>query len=205
MRERGHRANSEHELEGFNMMIKFPCPSCKTELKAPEGTEGRSSRCKCGQAVTVPSSIPVAAIVAELPKTNSASTATPKVRRNERLDTCRDCGREVSRSAYECPNCGCPFEKRKTPSVHLTDQASALLSVCSLGLFFVAQGTPLLFVNSYIVPGILTAIGGIGAASYSFASRKWSSGSIIGLVAGLLALGLWALLIAWMQERIRRF
>lgn len=35
-------------------MIHFQCPACGLKLKAIDGAEGRASRCKCGQDVTVP-------------------------------------------------------------------------------------------------------------------------------------------------------
>lgn len=42
-------------------MISFPCPKCGVILKAPEGTEGRQAKCKCGESVQVP--VPLALAV----------------------------------------------------------------------------------------------------------------------------------------------
>ncbi len=43
-------------------MIEFACHNCNRTLKAPLGTEGRLSRCKCGAGVVVPM-IPVATLL----------------------------------------------------------------------------------------------------------------------------------------------
>lgn len=50
-------------------MIRFKCPHCRVDLRAPNGTEGRWSKCKCGLAVMVPGSppnpIPTAKLIEE--------------------------------------------------------------------------------------------------------------------------------------------
>lgn len=53
-------------------MIEFHCPHCRKKLKAPFGTEGRWSKCKCGSAVmvllpAVAEEIPVATLLNEDP------------------------------------------------------------------------------------------------------------------------------------------
>jgi hypothetical protein len=78
-------------------MIRFCCQACGATLKAPDGTEGRISKCKCGAKVVVPGGIiPVAKLISEGPR---------------RTEPCPDCGNQVSKLARSCPACGRPFQE----------------------------------------------------------------------------------------------
>lgn len=63
------------------MALRFSCPKCGTELSAPEDCAGRVSKCRaCGQAVTVPPTIPTSTKPAppkELSDGQLAKTAPP--------------------------------------------------------------------------------------------------------------------------------
>ncbi len=58
-------------------MIRFPCFKCGKMLKAPEGTEGKPSRCKCGCDVIVPPSEAAFDFKPETPPMPAAATQIP--------------------------------------------------------------------------------------------------------------------------------
>lgn len=80
------------------VMIRFPCPKCGKTLKAPLGTEGRQSKCKCGNAVQVPYPMPPTlppeqpAQLIPMPRSafafrdNNSPIERPRRRRSERDD-----------------------------------------------------------------------------------------------------------------------
>ncbi len=211
-------------------MIRFDCPKCGAKLKSPFGTEGRSSRCKCGQAIAVPGAsaieIPTATLLPEEPKASSTSYLSPTMPRatksvestaieaekssavssfdfsRSRLETCPDCSHQVSRSAIECPNCGCPFTSPKsTTKVGPAGHASGVLALCSLALLFSLSSVPLIAAGTHTSAGITLAIAAIGAGTYEISTRRWSSGAVLGILAGVIAAAIWALVIVAIQDQ----
>ena len=65
---------------------------------------------------------------------------TPKIYDEVQVSTsnlieCKTCGKEISKNATSCPNCGEPLEKKNETKVEEVDESSSVLG--SIGTFFV--------------------------------------------------------------------
>jgi hypothetical protein len=104
-------------------VIRFDCPKCGAKLKSPEGTEGRKSRCKCGQPIVVPS--PIAAAVhpiAPLPQPRPPEPLPPPAVRgiSAICPHCRNAGvvpHELIGQPIRCGHCHAHFAIAATSSL----------------------------------------------------------------------------------------
>ena len=81
-------------------MLRFQCPKCG-------GMYVSDGRCmNCGYVVSEPKDKSAQESTGSQQPTESQST-TDQPRNN--LMRCPDCGKVISKDAYMCPHCGCPF------------------------------------------------------------------------------------------------
>ncbi|MBL8796064.1 MAG: LITAF-like zinc ribbon domain-containing protein [Planctomycetia bacterium] len=107
-------------------MIQFACPNCRADLKAPEGTEGRTTHCPtCAQSVTVPDAAPLLDALPAEPVPTPAALA-PAAHLGRRPDS------------FRCPFC--QSTRRPTASMEMSTAGVvttiALIFLC-LPLFWI--------------------------------------------------------------------
>jgi hypothetical protein len=168
-------------------MIRFPCPSCGASLKSPEGTEGRTSRCKCGQTITVPGfvAIPTGSLAKESRKQFPASPLPVPPRAPPESPSPRSTPEATFELAAE--------EKQSHPLAgHGGNFAlvSILLAFGAAVMIFVADNSPLIQANAYIVPAILLSIAAMAVAGYAASKKGLRANFSIGFVFGLVTLAL---------------
>lgn len=70
-------------------MIRFNCPKCNAKLKAPIGSEGQKSKCRCGAGVVVPQEklIVLVSLVDDKPSAILATPAVPQLAQIDAIPT----------------------------------------------------------------------------------------------------------------------
>ena len=112
------------------------------------------------------------------------ATATDSVEESN-LIACSDCGKDISRHAASCPNCGRPIRGETAKKQEISSFSPFAIASLCLGLLGLA--TPVVFVNfigvASVILGILSllrrerlmAIGLLGCVIYNPNLRCWNT------------------------------
>lgn len=101
------------------------------------------------------------------------------------LIKCTECGKEISEKAASCPGCGCPINANEEIAPNVKDKKKKETSMCQAGLVFVVISFfifPFLSIIGIILCGLDILFGGKNAKK---------SSSVVGVIAGIIALSIW--------------
>jgi predicted RNA-binding Zn-ribbon protein involved in translation (DUF1610 family) len=126
-------------------MIRFPCPSCGTTIKAPDELARKTGKCKCGEIVRIPTRNPFDQAMDERqepeppsePVRHLARTAPIPPTPTGELIFCYACKKQVADNATACPKCGAvqtPEGREKGRQIRKQANIFTTIVVCVLAL-----------------------------------------------------------------------
>lgn len=109
--------------------MKTQCPHCSQEYDIEPSMIGQKVQCEaCGTDFFVEDKTAVA-------KPDKTLESSPK---NEKMIFCYTCGKQISKYAEVCPQCGAPYKDSSTvrPAIQTVKIARPLFSVSNVAAFF---------------------------------------------------------------------